>query len=229
MDKRYIARPYHLYTLVLPMLVLGAILIGFGWFIFGVITGTLGVGLAVWIMLLGFWQGHSEYLSDKAYNMKSLAESAKLLDKVKDPNVWAAMGYEMPAPALPARVEHPHPEAPNRLPTLAFPKPPCTEPEMRLFANAVLRGSGMGEGEWAGPGKPFSPKPFRTLKDWLEHPDRAYIRRIDPAHPTKGFTRTKKGTEFFLYYADPEVKMMYNTFDRGEPDLIPTTPQGLLS
>jgi hypothetical protein len=134
----------------------------------------------------------------------------QMMDRVKDPNVWAALGYEMPVPE-PARIEHKvdEREAPNTPPRLAFPVPPATPPQMKLLSNAVLRGDKMSENRWAGKGKPFSTPQWRKLMGWMEHPDRKYARFVDPQHPKIGRTLTKKGTDFMLFYADEEIKKLF--------------------
>jgi hypothetical protein len=218
MDTRYNAKPVHLYTLAFPFLLLGTVMMGFEgrWWWLGLTTFLLGVGAAIWIALAGIWKEYNERRDNEAYNIKSITHDMQLMARVKDPNVWEVMGYKLPSPE-PARIEE-RPKEPTQLPRLSFPTPPATHPQMEMLANDVLRGGSMSESRWSGKGKAFSTPKYRELMAWGEHPDRKYWRFINPAYPKQGRVPTKRGTEFLLYYADPEVQNLYKTqhMNRGE-------------
>jgi hypothetical protein len=211
----YVARPVHIYTLCLPLLLLGGLGVGAGgtYFWIGLVLLIIGIGVAIWIGYTGMLQSHGEWMERKAYNLRSIREDMVIMNKVKDPNVWAALGYDMPLPQQ-ARIEEPLLEhAPNTLPKITFPTPPVSDPKVKLFANGILMGASMSEVQWSGEGKPFGNPEFRKFKKWLEHPDRSYIMMLDPSNRNKGFTYSPKGLPFFLHYADDGVKRL---FDRRE-------------
>lgn len=212
MSLRYNAKPLHLYTYCAPMLVLGAI--GMGWgivvlFWLGLLLFLFAIGMGCWIVYAGILQARSEYIENLAYNGKVISQSAITMTKVKDPNVWAALGYTMPTPIEEPRVVRE--ELPGvQLPKLSFPVPPATLPQMQLFANAVLRGDRMSENRWGGKGKPFTAPQIVNLLRWMEHPDRKYIRFVNPTYPKLGRVATRSGTLFLLTYADLEVQQLYS-------------------
>jgi hypothetical protein len=213
--ETYVAKPAHIYGLCVPLILVGAGGMGLGesYFWPGLILFILGVAVGVWVVYTGVLQSHGEWMERKAYNLRSIREDMTIMNKVKDPNVWAVLGYEMPVPQQAQIEEPPLEHSPGMLPKITFPTPPVSDPKVKLFANGILMGASLSESQWSGEGKPFGNPEFRKFKKWLEHPDRGYIVMLDPSNRAKGFTYTKKGLPFFLYYADEGVRRL---FDRRE-------------
>lgn len=199
MWERYTSRPWHLYLFCLPLLLIGSASFAWGWETFGVTVFIVGCASGFWIVAVGIWQGHGEYI-------EQITRDAVRLDKVKNPTVWAALGYPQAKPYLPVKVVTPS-AVPNTPPKLTFPAPPLPAPQVAMFANSVLRGGSMSETEWGGDGKPMSGPQIRKFKRWLE--EQKFIALNKPGYPTQGFHLTTDGERFLLVYADPEIQALF--------------------
>ena len=209
MDIPYRSRPIHVYTLCLPLLLLGATGMGLGgkFWLVGLIVFLLGILTGTWIVGKGWLQAHSEWMEEKAYSGRIIMQTMQQLQRIKDPNVWEAMGYTLPTPET-VQIEEPVTKD-NPYRQTSFPTPPATTPQMKLLSNDVLRGGSMSENRWQGKGRTFPGKKFTRLMEWMEHPNRRYARFINPSFPKQGRTLTKRGVEFLLFYADEELKQMF--------------------
>jgi len=200
MERIYTPHPIQLYTLCLPLLIIGTASYGWGWEILGATVFILGALLGLLTVAAVAWREHSSY-ADR------ISEDMRVMDRVHNPDVWAALGYSMPLPEQPATIHHQLPD--NPIPQIAFPRPPITDPKMKIFSDAILMGKSIAESEWGGSDKPMSLPEIRKLKTWLEHPDRQYIRLKNSEHPQLGYRITPKGREFFLFYASDSIRAMF--------------------
>ena len=212
--ERYNAKPIDIYRYALPLLVTGSLLFSMEWNWLGVTLFLFGIGLGAWTLIAGIVDQHTSYWD-------RVAEDVRSLDKTQNPEVWAAMGFEIPTRAEPKWLPAGSDPTPGELHQELF-QPNVTGARFSHYVDAILQGKSLAETEWSPrkAGKLFSSTEYRLLK--LELRKHKLIRVVSNSNPLLGDCLTKKGRTELLAYASPGVRdlLEHSYAPAGSPPLL---------
>lgn len=217
---RYIAKPIHIYLYAVPLLIAGSVVFALEWYWLGAVLFLFGILMGFWIMVAGLVTEYTTYWD-------RIAEDARILDKTRNPEVWHAMGYEIPERADPKWLPADVPPRPGELHTSLF-QPKLTGPRLTQFVDGILQGKSLAETEWSPRknGKLLSSAEYRDLKQELRK--HKLIRQVNASNPLLGDCLTAKGRRELLAYASGGVRAMLEHDYASSPPLLKGGSEPLL-
>ena len=154
--------------------------------------------MGAWTLVAGFVEQHTAYWD-------RIAEDVRILDRTNNPEVWAAMGFEIPSRAEPKWLPAGSDPTPGELHQSLF-QPNVTGPRLTQFVDGILQGKSLAETDWSPrkSGKLFSSVEYRALKAELRK--HKLIRAVSASNNLLGDCLTKKGRTELFEYASPGVQ-----------------------
>jgi hypothetical protein len=191
-DFRYVPKPQHAIYSILLMAVGTAVFSRDGWWVFGTLTILIGFMLGVVINIAIGWEKSIEYWS-------TINEHIKLMMKVKDPDLWVALGYKH----VPQTVQVFETENTGQgFITTRIKDIPIPVGQMNLLANKVLTSgkTTFSESEYSA----LVPN-FRSIqKKWRKD---GILKANNSKNPRLGFSFSKKGIDMLYEFASDTIKL----------------------
>jgi len=190
--ERYEPKPWHLVFSVL-LLFTGTLAVTWqSWYWFGITVFGIGIACAAWIVYAGLCEAYAGYWDSIGY-------FADIMNKNKNPDVWAALGFRMPRDSFNAKLDT---GVPN-YPSTSIYRLPVSEAKFQMFSDAMLMGVTMAESYWAGSNKTFSTPEYRKFVKAMEKEKLIRLKMVDA--PRQGFVLTRKGKDLLQKYASPGI------------------------
>jgi hypothetical protein len=210
--ERYNAKPIHLYTYAIPLLLAGSIVFALDWVWLGITLFGFGILMGLWVVLAGLTEQYTSYCDSRT-------ELVRILEKTNNPEVWAALGLEPPSRVEPKWLPTEPDAPPGELHQSLF-HPNVTGPRFTQFVDGILQGKSLAETEWSPrkSGKLFSSAEYRALKGELRK--HKLIRAVSASNALLGDCLTKKGRTELLAYASPGVRDLLEHHYVNSPPLL---------
>jgi predicted transcriptional regulator len=199
--NRYTAKPFHLWYPLLIMATGTATFMQDGWSVFGIFTFILGAGLGVVIVLAIEWDKVIEY-------WENINHHVELMNRVKDPDIWYALGYKKPPQSVRVIEDIDHGQGFIQTKIHDMSMSPTI---MQAIANAVLSGNPFSENEIVNKRKIISAPKFRVLQKDMEQ--KQMLKPHNKKRRNQGFALTKKGLDIMYEYASESVKLEKQHYD----------------
>lgn len=192
MDYRYTPKPSHLIWSVFYMAVGIVSFVNYDWYIFGVMTFILGLGLGAVIILGMLWDKSIEYWS-------TLESFANTMIRSNNPDLWMALGFKNPPSQI--TIEERKTDDKGNFAGFRYNPIPVSPATMQLIADTVLH---TGKTEFTE--DDFSHVPnIRKVRNHLK--EKGYIVPKNSKNVRLGYTWNKKGLDVLYEFASESIKM----------------------